>query len=87
MSPSYPSSPIFPHDEVREIPIDGDDKTQMIDKWLSPGSPRNLQLEQRLELGFPDTPQGGLFNQQQEINWQSSPGLLGHLKKKFNPKG
>lgn len=54
---------MFPHDEVGEIPVDADDKTQMIDKWLSPGSPHNLELEQRLELGFPDTPQGELFNQ------------------------
>ena len=63
MSPSYPNSPMFPHDEVGEIPVYADDKTQMIDKWLSPGSPHNLELEQRLELEFPDTPQGELFNQ------------------------
>lgn len=54
---------MFLHNEVGEIPVDADDKTQVIDKWLFPGSPRNLELEQRLELGFPNTPQGGLFKQ------------------------
>lgn len=75
-----PQLTFIPQDEVKDIPADVDDKTQKTGKWMSPKLPANLYLELRLELGFSKQLVRALRPPYQpEINWQSFPGLLGHL--------